>query len=67
MRSGSATCPEIFHLAPDNGKNSVIEEYEIHHEGDRSIGIIPGELYDCAERSAESCPVEAIIVEQIEE
>jgi len=62
-----ATCPEVFHLAEDNGKNSVVPKYEIEHTDSKSVGVIPEELYGCAKAGADVCPVGAIKIEPIEE
>jgi len=62
-----AACPEVFYLADDNGKNSVVPKYEVEHSESISVGIIPEELYECAKSGAEVCPVNAIRVEPIEE
>jgi len=61
-----AACPEIFYLADDNGKNSVIPKYEVEHTESISVGIVPEELYECAVRGAEVCPVNAIKVEPVD-
>jgi len=61
-----AACPEVFYLAEDNGKNSVVPKYEVEHSESISVGIIPEELYECAKSGAEVCPVNAIRVETIE-
>lgn len=62
-----ATCSEIFELGPDNGKNRIIEKFNVRTDENISIGEIPGELYDCAKTAAEICPVSAIKIEDIKE
>ncbi|ADM28142.1 ferredoxin [Ignisphaera aggregans DSM 17230] len=62
-----AACPDIYYLAEDNGKNSVVPKYEVEHTDSISIGIIPEELYSCAKMGADVCPVNAIKIEPIEE
>ncbi len=61
------TCGDVFEAGEDNGKNRVREEYEVEHSERVSVGIIPEDLYDCARSAAESCPVQAITVEPLEE
>ncbi|MEM0453183.1 MAG: ferredoxin [Sulfolobales archaeon] len=62
-----AVCPELFELGSDNGKNKVIDKYSVELNEEVSIGIVPKELYECAKRGADSCPVNAIIVEEIKD
>jgi len=62
-----AACPEVFYLADDNGKNSVVPKYEVEHSESISVGIISEELYECAKRGAEICSVNAIRFEPIDE
>lgn len=61
-----ATCPEIFELGSDNGKNRVVEKYSVKTDDSVSIGEIPEELYSCAKAGADVCPVNAIKIERIE-
>ncbi|MET1159792.1 MAG: ferredoxin [Thermoprotei archaeon] len=58
-----AACPEVFVL--ENGKNRVVEKYSVETTSERSIGEIPEELYECARKGAEVCPVKAITIEKI--
>ncbi|MGC8675868.1 ferredoxin [Fervidicoccus sp.] len=58
-------CSEIFQLGLDNGKNRVIDKYSMKLTDEISEGEIPEELYECAKRAEESCPVVAIHVERI--
>jgi ferredoxin len=57
-------CPQVFVMGEDNGKNRLLEEYSEHTSEDVSVGVIPDELYDCVKNAADSCPVEAITVQQ---
>ncbi len=59
-------CPQVFELGSDNGKNKVIDEFSKELSKERSVGIIPEDLHECAEEAASSCPVKAITVEKIE-
>lgn len=60
------TCPQVYELGKDNGKNKVVEKYSVELGEGRSVGIIPDELYTCAKEGADVCPVSAIYVEKIE-
>jgi ferredoxin len=60
-------CPEVFVLGSDNGKNRVVDKYNVKTDENISIGEIPEELYECVKNAAEICPVNAIKVEKIEE
>ncbi|WP_440060276.1 ferredoxin [Thermogladius sp. 4427co] len=64
--SAPAACPEVFELGIDNGKNKVVDKYAVESDGRISVGIIPGELYECARLGAEVCPVGAIRIEALE-
>lgn len=57
-------CDKVFEPNPETGKNSVKREYRIEETSNYSIGIIPDELYDCAMKAAENCPVQAIFIEK---
>ncbi len=59
-------CPSVFKLGTDNGKNRVIEKYSIRTDDNISVGEVPEELGDCIKSAAQSCPVGAIIIEEIE-
>lgn len=59
-------CPKVFVLGGDNGKNRVVDEYNKALSNEKSLGEIPEELYDCAKEAAESCPVQAISIEEIQ-
>ena len=61
-----ATCPKVFVLGSDNGKNRVVDEYSVELTSSRSVGIVPEELRDCVEKAVEVCPVKAISMEIIE-
>ena len=59
-------CSQVFELGTDNGKNRIIDKFSVELSEEKSVGIIPEELYECAEEAASSCPVGAITVEKIE-
>jgi ferredoxin len=61
------TCPDVFELGSDNGKNKVVDKYSVHLDEKLSIGEIPGELHECAKAGADVCPVGAIRIEEIKE
>jgi len=44
------TCPEVFQMGEDDLAHAIVE-------------VVPAELEDKAREAAESCPVEAIILE----
>jgi len=62
-----ALCPDVFELAGPDMKNKVKAPYETSTDEKTSTGIIPEKLLDCARNAAESCPVQAISVEPLEE
>lgn len=57
-------CPQVYVLGDDNGKNRVVDEYSKTFTNDKSVGEIPDELYNCAKEAADSCPVQAISIEE---
>ena len=57
-------CARVFVLGDDNGKNRVVDEYSKTLTNDMSVGEIPEELYDCVKEAADSCPVQAILIEE---
>jgi len=59
-----ATCPDVYVL---EDKNRVVDKYSVELTPDRSVGIIPEELYECAKAGADVCPVSAITIEKIED
>jgi ferredoxin len=59
-----ATCSKVFELRQDNGKNSIKQEYELEHSEERSVGVIPDDLYECVKLAVDSCPVQAIKMER---
>ena len=61
-----SACPEVFELGSDTGKNRIVDKYSVKTDENISIGEIPEELHDCAERGASVCPVSAIRVERID-
>jgi ferredoxin len=52
-------CPEVYKIDVD-GKAAVTERYS---DKGPAQGDIPGEAIDCAERAAQSCPVNVITVD----
>ena len=59
-------CPQVFVLGDDNGKTRVVDEYSKTTTEEKSTGEIPEDQYDCAKGAAESCPVQAITIEEIQ-
>lgn len=57
-------CNKVFMLNSIDGKNQVVPKYQVEHSDSISVGIIPGELYECALSAVQSCPVEAIKLEK---
>jgi len=62
-----ATCPEVFELGADSGKNRVVNRYSVKTDESTSIGVVPEELYDCVKTASNTCPVNAIRVEKAED
>ncbi len=60
-------CGKVFALGTDNGKNRVVQKYEIETNENVSIGEVPEDLYECVKSAAESCPVNAIKIEEVKE
>ncbi len=60
-------CPDVFFQEGAEFKNRVKAEFEIEGDDRVSIGVVPEELYECVKSAADSCPVEAISVEPVEE
>lgn len=52
-------CPEIFEEM-DDGTSQVKEQYR--QGGDGAKGEAPDEMFDCANRAADACPVTVIAV-----
>ncbi|MEM1620277.1 MAG: ferredoxin [Fervidicoccaceae archaeon] len=59
-----AVCPQVFELGRDTGKNKVVDTFSVDTTETISVGEISAELYDCAKRAAELCPVGAITIER---
>ncbi len=55
-------CSEVFVLEE---KNRVVDEYTIELTESLSVGEVPDKLKECVESAADSCPVNAIKVEQL--
>jgi ferredoxin len=62
-----ALCPKVFELGSDNGKNKVVDTYSIKLTDEVSVGVVPEELYQCVKGATDSCPVNAIVVEELRE
>lgn len=58
-------CPQVFELEEDSGRNKVSSEYSVSVDSKESIGEVPDELYECIKLAQESCPVNAITVEEL--
>ncbi|ABN69464.1 ferredoxin [Staphylothermus marinus F1] len=58
-----ATCPEVFVLGEDNGKNRVVEKYTEKIDDHISIGKVPEDLLECVKSAVDACPVSAISYE----
>ena len=56
-------CPAVFTMGADNGKNRLVEAYSTETSSDVSAGLIPDELYVCARKAADACPVQAITLD----
>lgn len=60
-------CPEVFVLSDDIYKVRVTDKYSKYFDTKVSVGEIPDTLYNCAKEAADSCPVDAIKIEKIQE
>ncbi len=60
-----ATCPDVFVLGDDNGKNRVVDEWVKELNEHVSIGEVPEELKDCVQAAVDACPVSAIRFEVV--
>ena len=58
--SNTSNLPRLFELGVDNGKNRVVDKYNIETAETISIGETPEELYECVKTAVEICPVAAI-------
>ena len=56
-------CPQVFVLGEDNGKNRLLEKFSEETSSGLSKGVIAGDLLDCVRKAADSCPVQAITIE----
>lgn len=52
-------CPEIF-AEDDEGTSEIKEQYR--SGGDLAKGEAPDDMFDCANKAAEACPVTVIAV-----
>ncbi len=55
-----ATCPDVFVLGDDNGKNRVVDDWSVKLDEHESIGEVPEDLKDCVQAAVDACPVQAI-------
>mgnify|MGYP000061759027 CR=1 FL=1 len=53
-------CPDVFMMG-DDGKSSIVEKFRGASDAE---GDIPAELLDCARAAADSCPAQAITIEE---
>jgi ferredoxin len=53
-------CPDVYKEGED-GTSEIVEQYR---DGSSATGKVPDELFDCANRGAEECPVTVITVTQ---
>lgn len=60
-----ATCPEVFVLGEDNGKNKIVDKYAEKTDEHISIGKVPEDLIECVKSAVEACPVAAIKFEVV--
>ena len=60
-------CSEVFVRGEGNGKNRITDKYSTQTSSETSIGIVPGELYECVKAAVEACPVKLIDIEEIKE
>ncbi|MBI0583172.1 MAG: ferredoxin [Methanomassiliicoccus sp.] len=51
-------CPEVYKEGED-GTSEIVEQYRA---GSSAEGNVPDELFDCASKGADACPVTVIIV-----
>ncbi len=57
-----ADCPDVFEEDDVDGRSRIVEAYRVG--GDPAVGQVPDELAPCARSAADTCPVEAIRVEE---
>ncbi len=55
-------CSDVFILEK---KNRVIDKYTVELTESLSVGEVPDELKECVESAVDSCPVNAIKMEQL--
>ncbi|HDJ27050.1 MAG: ferredoxin [Thermoplasmata archaeon] len=61
----AALCPQVFEMA-DDGLSSIVAQYR-KDPNNLAEGIVPIELKDCVAQAVDSCPVQIIHMEEIEE
>ena len=52
-------CPNVF-MEGDDGTSLIVEQYRVG--GDTAKGNLPDDMFDCATKGAEACPVTVISV-----
>ena len=57
-------CSEVFELGEDNGKTRIVEKYSTETSEAFSVGNVPDNLHKCVREAAETCPVQAIVIEK---
>lgn len=60
-------CPEVFVLGQDTGRNMITPKYSTETSEELSVGVVPGELYECVKQAADACPVGAIKIEEMKD
>lgn len=59
-----STCSDVFE--PDEeGKSQIISKYRTSNSQSMSEGVIDDSVVDCAQSAKDTCPVQAITVEEI--
>ncbi|MGQ9479696.1 MAG: ferredoxin [Thermoproteota archaeon] len=59
-----STCPEVFE-PDDEGKSQIVSKYRASISQSVSEGIVENSAADCARSAMETCPVQAISIEEI--
>jgi ferredoxin len=58
-----AECPGFFTENPNDNKSQVVETHRI--SGEPAMGLAPPHLLPLVQQAADSCPVSAIVVEEM--
>ena len=53
-------CPEVF----NEGEDGTAEVAEQYRDGGSAKGKVPDDMFECANKGAEACPVTVITVSQ---